>query len=154
MRRIGTALVLLAAAAVLATVSPAAPASAATISSVLSATPTVARVGDTLTVTASRLVDADGAPVTAGRVQIEYSPSPFTWVNQVGGYCPVYDVSNAPYSCQISLAHDTPGFYSAGLLYVPPMGTAHDIVVVGTVDFLVAPPLVGSTTTLAAPSPL
>jgi hypothetical protein len=101
--------------------------------------------------TASQVVDANGAAVTSGRVLIQFSNAPFIPSTQQGS-CPIVDVRAAPYICQSDLHGVQPGFYSLGLLYQPP-GTG-SFSIVGTADFLVAAPLVGTITTLTASTPL
>src|SRR5205823_2201132 len=72
--------------------------------------------------------------------------------NGFSSWCPI-SVTDAVYTCRRTVDF-TPGFYTAALVYEPPGGTNLDAVVAGTTDFLLAPPLVPSTTTLTAPSPV
>jgi hypothetical protein len=151
LRRLAVALIL--PAALLVVIAPASPASASTFSSILSVTPAPAREDGTVTVTASQVLYADGEAVTSGHVIIEFSAAPFQF--QFRSDCPYVEVHAPQYTCQIDLRGVRPGFYSAGLLYQPPGdGGLLGNTLAGTVDFLVAPPLVGTITTLTASTPL
>ncbi|MGZ4429607.1 MAG: IPT/TIG domain-containing protein [Nocardioidaceae bacterium] len=151
MRRLATALVLLTGAALLVTVSPASPASAGAYSSAVTISPSTVREGDKATVTAQQVLDANGLPVTTGAVTISWSASPF--VPPPVSLCPIYDPPSGPYTCTIDLTGAAPGFYTAAVLYEPP-STGITIYDVGEVTFLVAPPLVATTTQLTSASPL